>query len=157
MAKLGIHDISFRYAIEAPLLACSDAQRQASDALLDYVQHDLLVRDSSGCLSPVYITFDFEKDGQVHLVRIPLMSLLPVSFLQIDDIRLHYLMKVTDFTKTSFKVRYTGMDSSDTSEQSEDCEFDIRLRAGVSDMPMGLAKLYQMLSDELTTVESIPK
>ena len=145
--------IPFQNVLEVPLKACADAQRQVTDSILKLLKEELLSVDKNGKLQPAYMTFQFNAGNGVNLLRIPLLNLFPLPSLQIDSIDFSYLVNITQYTKNDFKVKYSGQEVTYTSEEQLESQLEVRLHAGVADMPMGLAKLYQLLDDACTTIK----
>ena len=146
--------IPFMDAIEAPLRACIKAQEMTDQQMRRVLEDELLEKDRKGSLRPVMMTFELQVDGQVHLLRIPLLSLVPVPFLQLEDIRFSYQLRITTFKKDVFSVKYSNSNALYTEEERLASKLDICIHAGVADMSMGLAKLYQMLDNDFTIIES---
>lgn len=151
-----ITSISYKNAIKVPLLACVEAQKQANSNMLDYLQDGLLQKDSQGRLCPIYISFQYSANGQIMLLRIPMLSIVPIPYLQISNIDFTYQMCVTAFTKDTFKLKYKNGQEEVSNSETLDSNLNIHLHAGTADMPLGLAKLYEMLSNNFTSIEEIP-
>ena len=153
MDESQIQIIPFEQAIEGPLLACNDAQVLALEHTRDLLETYFWESDGSGTFTPVCMEFFFSRgDGGGQLMRVPLMSLLPIPSLRLDDVSIRFQAQVNECKENSLKVRMLGENVEKTSTAELHSYLNIRLRAGVSDMPMGLAQLYQLLGDHLTSV-----
>lgn len=143
--------IDFEDAIRVPLLACAQAQRQASDAALSCLKACLQSKTRNGPLEPVMLTLQFIDDnGNVQLLRIPLLSLIPIPSLSINDINFHYQADVKTSNKKQLTVKYSCLEREYIKKEELACKMDIRLHAGVADMSPGLAKLCQLIENACT-------
>ena len=85
-------------------------------------------------------------------MRIPRMGLLPVPTMTVEDLNVSFQVRVTSISKEKLTVRMLNEQTESSSSEKLNCYLNIRLHAGMADMPMGLAKFYQLCSDQMTTV-----
>jgi len=149
-----IEEISLEQAIEGPLLACNDAQKQLSELTYKFLCEKMWSKDGN-TFTPVNMVFNFPQGDELVQMRIPLMSLLPIPSLQINQFELNYQAQVTDNSSNNFNVKLVNEKQNIEEESKLHSYLNIHLRAGISDIPMGLAKFYQILNDELTTIDTI--
>jgi len=161
-----LKEVKFENVIAAPLIACAEAQKEASMAAYKYMMALGFQTDKTGLADhePVPISFYFVHEGVTHRLTMPLISLVPIPFLQIGHIDLNYQAMVTASDNDSLKVRYSSsaldtfkdernLNSSNSIVARE--TIDIRLRATTSDMPAGMAKLMEILNTQLTDINDV--
>ena len=151
-----IKDIPFEAAIASPLLACNDAQIQLMSKTAEQASTFFQLRERDQRLVPIYDHFYFlGEDGKTgQRLRIPRMSLLPIPTLEVKDMTVNFQVRVTSISKQKLTVRMLNEQTESSSSESMHCYLNVRLHAGMADMPAGLAKFYQLCSDQMTTVEA---
>ena len=90
--------LDFKRIIGAPLSACVSAQEEAAQATLEYINEVVFRRkdDDPDNLEPVTVTFYFESAGVVNRLTIPLLCIVPVPYLQIEQVNLTFQATVTE-------------------------------------------------------------
>lgn len=152
-----ITEIPFEKAIEGPLLACNQAQSQILDDIYRYLQDRMWEPDGKGAFKPVCEEFLFmQEGGGAQRMRVPRMSLFPSPSLQLDELTIRFQARITSVSSKKMTVRMLGENTEPVSESEELHSYlTVRLHAGVSDMPMGLATLYQFCTDRLVSMTSV--
>lgn len=161
-----LQELDFNRILGAPLSACVNAQEEAAQATLQYLNEVVFTQagdDSS--LEPVTVSFYFESAGQVHRIVMPLLLIVPVPYLQIDRVDLTFQATVTesrmnhDTRKLSLKAKYSAPgDSAEVSKETK-AEYmnkrciDINLSVTSADMPMGISKLLEIFNNQLVEVK----
>ena len=149
-------EIPFSQAIEAPLRACNRAQIQVARDGYSNLLDNLMCDTGGKVYEPVCVSFYFVQEDVVQRLKIPLMNLVSIPTMLIKDLHIHYQAQVTASSSTELKVRACDDTASGSESKQLHSFINIRLHAGAADMPMGLAKLYQLFGDTLTTVETSP-
>ena len=152
-----IQEIALKHAITAPLLACNDAQIQLAGDAYDYLRQNLMRKTQKGDLTPVTVAFSFHQSGTIQTTRIPLLSLVPLPSLQINELEFNYQAQVTQCSQSTLKVKIANEEAEIRREDSLHSFFTIRLRASNADMPMGLSHLYQLLGNAISVEEKKQK
>ena len=161
-----LKELSFEHIIGGPLKACVDAQQQASMATYDYMKAVGFQKDPTllSDYQPTPVTFYFVSGGLMKRLRVPLLSILPVPYLQIGYIDLNFKAQVSGWDDESNKATFTyaptraRVQESGSREESHSSEIrareclDIRVRATSSDLPSGMAKLMEILDTQLTNL-----
>ena len=149
-----IKEIPFEQAIANPLHACNEAQTKLMADTFEQLQTFFERRERDRIYLPVYEKFYFlEEDGKSgQRVRVPRMSLLPVPTLAVEDLKVNFQVRVTAISKNRLNVRMLSEQTESDNSTDLHCYLNIRLNAGVSDIPMGLAKFFQLCSDQMTSV-----
>lgn len=162
-----LQELDFNRILGAPLSACVNAQEEAAQATLQYLNEVVFTQagDDDSSLEPVTVSFYFESAGQVHRIVLPLLLIVPVPYLQIDRIDLTFQATVTesrmnhDTRKLSLKAKYSAPgDSAEVSKETK-AEYmnkrciDINLSVTSADMPMGISKLLEIFNNQLVEVK----
>lgn len=162
-----LQELDFNRILGAPLSACVNAQEEAAQATLQYLNEVVFTQagDDDSSLKPVTVSFYFESAGQVHRIVMPLLLIVPVPYLQIDRVDLTFQATVTesrmnhDTRKLSLKAKYSAPgDSAEVSKETK-AEYmnkrciDINLSVTSADMPMGISKLLEIFNNQLVEVK----
>lgn len=162
-----LQELDFNRILGAPLSACVNAQEEAAQATLQYLNEVVFTQagDDDSSLEPVTVSFYFESAGQVHRIVMPLLLIVPVPYLQIDRVDLTFQATVTesrmnhDTRKLSLKAKYSATgDSAEVSKETK-AEYmnkrciDINLSVTSADMPMGISKLLEIFNNQLVEVK----
>lgn len=162
-----LQELDFNRILGAPLSACVNAQEEAAQATLQYLNEVVFTQagDDDSSLEPVTVSFYFESGGQVHRIVMPLLLIMPVPYLQIDRVDLTFQATVTesrmnhDTRKLSLKAKYSAPgDSAEVSNETK-AEYmnkrciDINLSVTSADMPMGISKLLEIFNNQLVEVK----
>lgn len=162
-----LHELDFNRILGAPLSACVNAQEEAAQATLQYLNEVVFTQagDDDSSLEPVTVSFYFESAGQVHRIVMPLLLIVPIPYLQIDRVDLTFQVTVTesrmnhDTRKLSLKAKYSAPgDSAEVSKETK-AEYmnkrciDINLSVTSADMPMGISKLLEIFNNQLVEVK----
>lgn len=162
-----LQELDFNRILGAPLSACVNAQEEAAQATLQYLNEVVFTQagDDDSSREPVTVSFYFESAGQVHRIVMPLLLIVPVPYLQIDRVDLTFQATVTesrmnhDTRKLSLKAKYSAPgDSAEVSKETK-AEYmnkrciDINLSVTSADMPMGISKLLEIFNNQLVEVK----
>lgn len=162
-----LQELDFNRILGAPLSACVNAQEEAAQATLQYLNEVVFTQagDKDSSLEPVTVSFYFESAGQVHRIVMPLLLIVPIPYLQIDRVDLTFQATVTesrmnhDTRKLSLKAKYSAPgDSAEVSKETK-AEYmnkrciDINLSVTSADMPMGISKLLEIFNNQLVEVK----
>lgn len=162
-----LQELDFNRILGAPLSACVNAQEEAAQATLQYLNEVVFTQagDDDSSLEPVTVSFYFKSAGQVHRIVMPLLLIVPVPYLQIDRVDLTFQATVTesrmnhDTRKLSLKAKYSAPgDSAEVSKETK-AEYmnkrciDINLSVTSADMPMGISKLLEIFNNQLVEVK----
>lgn len=162
-----LQELDFNRILGAPLSACVNAQEEAAQATLQYLNEVVFTQagDDDSSLEPVTVSFYFESAGQVHRIVMPLLLIVPVPYLQMDRVDLTFQATVTeshmnhDTRKLSLKAKYSAPgDSAEVSKETK-AEYmnkrciDINLSVTSADMPMGISKLLEIFNNQLVEVK----
>lgn len=165
LQKSPLGELDFNRIIGGPLSACVNAQEEAAQATLDYLNGVVFRKkdDDESCLEPVTMTFYFESGGVVNRLTMPLLCIVPVPYLRIDQVNLRFQATVTESSmkeeKLELKAKYSAPGDSaqitDVSQEkflSKRC-IDVDLNVTTADMPMGISKLIEIFNNQLVEIK----
>ena len=166
-----LKELSFEHIIGEPLRACVDAQQEAAIATYQYMKAVGFEKDPSllADFKPTQMVFYFEKDGVVNRLSIPMLTILPVPYLMIGRIDLHFKAEVTGWDNDKDQATFTyatsgtniegeGTQKVESSSEIQAKEtLDIRVHATSSDLPAGMAKLMEILDTQMTDMYDVKK
>ena len=165
LQKSPLGELDFNRIIGGPLSACVNAQEEAAQATLDYLNGVVFRKkdDDESCLEPVTMTFYFERGGVVNRLTMPLLCIVPVPYLRIDQVNLRFQATVTESSmkeeKLELKAKYSAPgDSAEITDVSQEkflskrC-IDVDLNVTTADMPMGISKLIEIFNNQLVEIK----
>ena len=156
--------LDFKRIIGAPLSACVSAQEEAAQATLEYINEVVFRRkdDDPDNLEPVTVTFYFESAGVVNRLTIPLLCIVPVPYLQIEQVNLTFQATVTESSmsddRLQLKAKYSSPGDSGEESDASKAEYqnrrciDVNLCVTAADMPMGISKILEIFNNQLVEV-----
>lgn len=143
MANGKQNSVPFRHLIGGPLKACIGAQEQASLSTWSYIRDVGLDGGDA-----VMVSFSFISDGRKAVIRVPLLTIVPVPYLSIDTLDIKFRANVTDIVvhanqssrESQLIASYTESEASSGSLRSEHI-INVAVRARQDHLPSGLAKV----------------
>jgi len=154
--------LNFGELITAPLNACVDAQAQAATATADYIQNVGFQYDErEKSYKPVTFSFTYETNEGKKRFTIPLLSVVPVPYLQIHDVNLVFStdLAVEKGGTLVGKVSTDDKNKTETLETSSfksDLKINVNIKASTSDMPMGISQLLKVMQDSISVKSVTP-
>lgn len=167
--KSVINSIPFEEILGGPLVACVGAQRDASFTAYKFMREVTMNTGKDGEAEPVMVSFSFIKDGKKLKLNVPLLTIVPLPFIQIDYVDLAFTANVTATEERNGEAHLTAKYSTETGDEQEDKTEDgssmssftdqnimkVNIRAVTSDMPPGIAKMQQIFGQHLVFDEIV--
>jgi hypothetical protein len=177
-AVQALQSIPFRELIGGPLKAAVEAQAMAAESTVEFIER--VAFTSTGAGSALRnVTFSYSKvnsegGNQNFSLTVPLLSILPIPFIRIDEMTIDFSAKLHDITRTtsetasamgisgtanarwgfgSASMRASASRTRKTTSSSEsEAEYNmvIKVRAGAAPMPEGMAKILDILEQVIT-------
>jgi hypothetical protein len=189
-----LRQIPFSQLIGGPMKAAIEAQALAAQSTVEFIHkvgfkqdlssgNDLLFADpnadaDAGELRSVkfaYTKKDENGGDAAFELSVPLLSIMPIPYIRIDDMTIDFKAKLTDMVekntsstfaldstvsgkysafwspvKMEFRVSASAKTSSSSqSSQKREYNMDIHVRAVQDEMPGGLSKLLDILEDAI--------
>lgn len=172
--------IPFGNLIGAPLDAAIKAQATAALTTVDFIQSVGLQKNAAGQYEAVVVAFSYsDSRGISRNLVVPLLSIVTIPYLAIDELTIDFKANIsaesseslTTTTSTNLATETSGSvgvwwwkanfkasvsskkDSTATANSKYSVEYnmDVRVHAGQSNMPAGLATVLQILQESITT------
>ena len=148
----------FGELITAPLNACVNAQAQAATATAEYIKRVGFVYDAQEKVyKPVTVSFTYIAESRTKRFTLPLITVVPVPYLQIHDVNLVFATEVSvkDGGQMEAKVSTKNTESrgNESSEFRSDLKVNVNIKASTSDMPMGISRLLQVMQEHISVSE----
>jgi Protein of unknown function (DUF2589) len=184
--------IDFGEMIGAPLNAIIQGETIAAQASADFIQTVGFVpdgvTDSFGSLR--MISFEFERKSEstqgateTAIMRVPLLSLIPIPLLQVKNATIEFGLNITDFVssqassgnaqgkiagkefsfvgavKPRVKVLPQPIPTKSTTTQDTTTKVDLQMKLNIvqADIPSGLAKLFSAFEAAMGEIKPIAK
>ena len=190
-----LSQIPFAHLIGSPMKAAIEAQALAAQSTVEFIQKVGFKQPAAGGPDVLFtnpqadadageirnITLEYKKldennTQQNFSLTVPLLSIVPIPYLRIDEMTIDFKAKLTDSivrnTATSFSLdtsvggsysafwspvkvdfRVSAAFKTSTSSQASstrDYSMDIHVRAVQEDMPGGLSRILDILEDAIT-------
>jgi len=127
---------------------CAKAQNKALDSMLQYIEESSFTT-VDGHREVAMLSFVFELDGKKNTIRMPLISVVPAQFVQINDVEINFNVDISNNQK-KYAVRIAPSRSAikrvGTSSYDLQRNINVNIRAANIDMSGGMARLLQLAS-----------
>ena len=153
-----LEPVNFSTLLGAPLSACVDAQAQAASATTDYIERVGFTFDrETGKYKAVTISFRYSSSEGEKRITLPLLSVVPVPYLQIHNVDLQFAADLSLENNTLIGVvsdKLAGNSSSQnkpnaSSAISSDLKVNVNIKASSADMPLGISKLLEIMQKNI--------
>ena len=161
-----ITKIDFNSLLSAPLKACVDAQAQAASATASYIERTGFEYNASqDRYTTRTLTFTYTTDEGKRTIKVPLIAVVPVPYLQINNVDLNFTadVSVTKAINGQWKLQGRVADrivkekaeaeESNSSTYESDLKVKVNIKASTADMPMGISHLLQVMQDTILVKE----
>lgn len=164
-----LSSLPFGAMIGGPLSACVEAQEQAAETTMRFIQNVGLNKESDTVRN---VVFTYEKEGKSVRLSVPLLTIVPIPYIAIESVDISFKANVTAmetehakedihdtdtrlYAYTSRRNRYgvyssysTKKDSysSQNSSYNVEATIDISVHARQDSMPAGLGKVLEILN-----------
>lgn len=152
VANSAFESIPFDNLIGSPLSACVNAQREAAKTTLDYIKEMGFETEKNEKGEDEYsvamVSFEFVQDGNKRQMLVPLIAIVPIPYLQIDNVNIRFTAEVTAHTEDTFNAKISTQRYNAEDNHNSNLEYkalvDVDVKASSSSMPAGLAKMLQL-------------
>jgi hypothetical protein len=162
-----MQSIPFDNLIGAPLEACVKAQAQAAQTTYEYISQVGFDVESEFEWKARTISFTFMMEGAMRQITVPLLSIFPLPYLQIDTVDISFTADVSVNSEGKMMAKVANSTDSEAVKQSSlnfQSQIDIDIKASsAGNMPVGIAKLLDFFGnnciqiEDVETVEEEPK
>lgn len=149
--------LPFDHIIGAPLMACIKAQQSSAQATWEAIREMGFDKSdkSAGEEEVAMVSFLFQQGGFTRKITVPLLTLIPIPYMQIDYVDLKFRADMSTTSEGELTAKYSNtMDSqaARTSKYNVTNEIDINIHATTSGMPAGIAKLLDIFTNHCIDV-----
>ena len=96
VATSALQAIPFGSIIGAPLKACIEAQAMAAKSSWEFIQQiGLNTNPKTGIREAINVSFNFIKDGRMAQLNVPLLTILPIPYIGIQNIDLNFKANIS--------------------------------------------------------------
>lgn len=147
--------LDFGSLLGSPLKSCIDAQAQAASATADYIQRVGFEYDPEQKLYKTRtLTFQYSTPEGEKKIIVPLISVVPVPFLQINNVDLDFTadVSVSDgqlMGRVSAKNDTYNAEDNQSTDYTNDLQVRVNIKAASADIPMGVSKLLQIMQENI--------
>jgi len=171
-----LQSIPFRDLIGGPLKSAVEAQTMAAESTVEFIERVGFLPPANGTTPPGLrtVTFAYEKDDgngeqQSFSLTVPLLSIVPIPFIRIDEVNIDFSAKLNDVVRNdsstsssfgislganagwgwgsaSLRASYSrSSQSSSSSTYQSEYNMSVKVRAGAAPMPEGMARILDIL------------
>ena len=172
--------LPFSNIIGGPLNAAVEAQALAAKTSVDFI-HDVAFDDNGDVKN---VVFQYRKDSSIAYLTVPILTIVPVPYLRIDDMNISFKAKIEAETnsnidssreesrdingnasagwgpyKASMNASYSSKKDSASSRSSRyavEYTMDVNLHAVQDDIPAGLGRVLNILEKSIESTTVIP-
>lgn len=149
--------LPFDHIIGAPLMACIKAQQASAQVTWEAIREMGFDKSdkSAGEEEVAMVSFLFQQGGFTRKITVPLLTLIPIPYMQIDYVDLKFRADMSTTSEGELTAKYSNtMDSqaARTSKYNVTNEIDINIHATTSGMPAGIAKLLDIFTNQCIDV-----
>jgi hypothetical protein len=112
-----LQNLPFDSLIAAPLNACVNAQAEAAQSTINFIQSVGLNEDENGNKQAVYVYFNFIQGGRRVTISVPLLTMIPIPYIAINTIDINFKAKVTGVQNASNTASESYEDKIETSKK----------------------------------------
>ena len=149
--------IPFSNLIGGPLKACIDAQAQAAQSTKDYIFNTgFTYNQVTDEHQTVMVTFIYEHNGENCKLSVPLISIVPMPFMQIDNVKIRFTAEMSLDNNDNLMAKYSSASSvnvvnevTQTSRYNQRSQLDVEVYASNPVIPPGLSKLLEILNNTI--------
>ncbi len=178
MAVAGeLQALPFGSLIGGPLDAAIEAQARAAMSSVNFIKQIGFKQDKS----VETITFTAKKGKEVSTITVPLLTIVPIPFIRIDEMTIDFKANITSatqsedktvestdkaakveaggsylFVKASLEASISSKKDSESTKNSRyavETTIDVHVHAVQDELPAGLAKMLNILTDTIETLE----
>ena len=157
--------LPFDHIIGAPLMACIKAQQTSAQATWDAIREMGFAKSEtahSGSRKEeevAMVSFLFQQGGLTRKITVPLLTLIPIPYMQIDSVDLKFRADMSATSEGQLTAKYSNTMDSQAARNSKynvTNEIDINIHATTSGMPAGLAKILEIFSSSIDVSDFNP-
>src|SRR2546421_227590 len=96
VATNALQAIPFSSLIGGPLDACIQAQARSAKTTIDFIQAvGLNTNATTGEKTAINVVFQYQKNGQMANLIVPLLTILPIPYIAVTDITIDFKANIS--------------------------------------------------------------
>ena len=148
VATNALRSIPFGDIIGSPLTACIEAQAKAAQTTWEFInQVGLSVDPTTGEKKAVQVVFQYQRDGRMVNIVVPLLAIVPIPYISIDSIEIDFKANISASSST-----YSENTTSEESKASGKAHMEIGW--GFFKASLDMEASYSSKKDSKATSES---
>lgn len=150
--------IPFESLIGDPLAACVSAQKHAAEVMWQYIREVAFRTDAEepDQLSPISVTFHFFMEGSLKKMTIPLLALIPVPYLQINNVSLAFKSDVAATSEGKLVGKISNTTAANSSSKFNfQSNIKVNVKASSGNMPAGLSKVLEICGNSCFDLQPV--
>jgi len=148
VATNALQAIPFSSLIGGPLDAAIKAQAMAAKTSWEFIQQvGLNTNASTGEKSAVNVTFYYNKNGNLTKLIVPLLTIVPIPYIAIDDIQINFMANISAASSSTTEV-------NTNTEMSAGIEGGAKLNYGIFSIHADFNANYSSKKDSKASEES---
>lgn len=151
--------LPFDHIIGAPLMACIKAQQNSAQVTWEAIREIGFVgsdkANDDGTQEVAMVSFLFQQGGFTRKITVPLLTLVPIPYMQIDSVDLKFRADMSTSSDGTLTAKYSNTMDSEAARSSKyniTNEIDINIHATTAGMPAGIAKLLDIFTNSCINV-----
>lgn len=110
-----LNGIPFESIIGGPLNACIQAQGQAATTTMKYIEDVGLnskIENGTEVKEAIYVTFSYKMDGKEILLKVPLLTIVPIPYIAIDTIDIDFSCAINGMEEETYSTSSSNSSNS---------------------------------------------
>ena len=109
--------------IASPLNACVYAQAEAAHTTMNFINSFGLADTDGENKEAVYVTFTYEREGQKVLLRVPILTIVPIPYIAIDTLDINFTCTVNGIENAEYDIQSLSQDYQSKTAQEKSWYF----------------------------------
>ena len=153
----GLRPLSLGKLVSNPLVSCVKAQYKSIEATYDAILSQSFIKShdeqkkGNEVVEPIFISFSYTHKGRIYRLKVPLFTLVPISYLEIQQVDLSFVADITVNSKDGIKGVFSQKQKNESLNRSFNgqCTIDYKINMGICDMTAGLASIFQLCQENV--------
>ena len=109
--------------IASPLNACVYAQAEAAHTTMNFINSFGLADANGENKEAVYVTFTYEREGQKVLLKVPILTIVPIPYIAIDTLDINFTCTVNGIENAGYDIQSLSQDYQNKTSQEKSWYF----------------------------------
>lgn len=152
----GLRPLSLDKLVSNPLVSCVKAQYKSIEAAYDVILNQSFKKvqeypkERKESIEPIFITFSYPYNGRIYQLKVPLFTLVPISYLEIQQANLSFAAALKLDSSEGIKgIICRNRNVSANKTATGHCTIGYNINMGQCDMPAGLAAILQLCEENV--------